>query len=74
MYRIFVNDNLKTNRASPVQRPVFRVLEEGGYRDVVELLIEGPSRLVYRPNSPIETTHVVAWIETEGPLKYGGAS
>ena len=67
--RIFVNRNhLTANTKDGGNRPVVSVKTETGTEWVHEVEIDGPSRLVYRPNDPMPCGTRV-WIETEAPVR-----
>ena len=61
--RNIIQQNAKHNRAEPV----VRVEQHGKVIYCMEVIINGPSRMVYRPNNP-RPCGAKLWIETEAPL------
>jgi hypothetical protein len=61
--RNIIQQNAKHNRTEPV----VRVEQHGKVTYCMEVIINGPSRMVYRPNNP-RPCGAKLWIETEAPL------
>lgn len=66
--RIHVNiNNIRHNAKSGDTLPVCRVQSGMGHSYGDEVIIKGPSRLVYRPNDPLACGAKV-WVETEADV------
>jgi hypothetical protein len=65
--RNIIQQNAKHNR----QEPVIRVEEGGKVKYCMEVIIDGPSRMVYRPEAP-RPCGAKLWIETDAPLTLVG--
>lgn len=69
--RIHVNgQNLRQNRIRDDNgryNAVFTAKDYKRNRKGTQVVIHGPSKLVYRPRNPLKS-HAVAWIETEAPV------
>lgn len=66
--RIHVNQHvIKSNRKTGANDPTLTVKDYKQNRRAHEVIIHGPSRVVYRPENPLSCgAHV--WIETESPV------
>lgn len=69
MHIIHINRNvIQSNAKHGTSTPVCRVEDEKGrVRYCMEVQINGPSRMVYRPESP-RPCGAKLWIETDAPL------
>lgn len=66
--RIHVNQhNLRHNKSTGDRLPVITVKDYKSNRYAFEAMIEGPSKIVYRPDSPL-SCGAVLWIETESKV------
>lgn len=65
--RNIIQSNAKHGKADPV----VRVEDEHSVIYCMEVLIDGPSRMVYRPNNP-RPCGAKLWIETEAPVHMFG--
>lgn len=71
---IHINRNIiQSNSKRGKQDPVCRVEEKGKVTYCMEVQINGPSRMVYRPDSP-RPCGAKLWIETDAPLVLIGES
>jgi hypothetical protein len=61
--RNIIQANAKHQRADPV----CRVEEDGRVQYCMEVEIEGPSRMIYRPDKP-RPCGAKLWIETDAPV------
>lgn len=71
---IHVNrQNIAMNRKDGKHRPVYTIKKKGQSKAIYaqEVFIEGPSRMVYRPDDP-HKCGAVAWIETDCSLRLSG--
>ncbi len=66
--RPIIKDNLLHGR----RNPVVRVEVDGKTTHCMEVEIDGPSRVVYRPDTPRRGA-AMAWIETDAPIRMIGA-
>ncbi len=66
--RTVIHDNLMHGR----RNPVVRVYVDGITTYCMEVEIDGPSRVVYRPDAPRPGSAKV-WIETDAPIRMIGA-
>lgn len=66
--KIHINQHvIKANRKNGVQDPCITVKTYKGNQYAMEVDIEGPCRVVYRPNKPLPCgAHV--WIETDSDV------
>jgi hypothetical protein len=65
---IHINRNvIQANAKHGLADPVVRVEENGHVLYCMEVSIQGPSRMVYRPNSP-RSCGAKLWIETEAEV------
>lgn len=65
---IHINRNIiQSNAKHGKQDPVCRVEEKGKVKYCMEVQINGPSRMVYRPDQP-RPCGAKLWIETNAPL------
>jgi len=65
---IHINRNIiQANAKHGKQDPVCRVEDKGQVTYCMEVVINGPSRMVYRPDHP-RPCGAKLWIETEAPL------
>ena len=69
---IHINRNIiQRNAKHGTENPVCRVEENGKVVYCMELIIKGPSRMVYRPDAP-RPCGAKLWIETEAELELIG--
>lgn len=67
--RIHVNQHrIRHNRTTGDRLPVITVKDYKTNRYAFEAAIDGPSRIVYRPDSPLPCGAVL-WIETEAKVR-----
>lgn len=65
---IHINRNvIQQNAKHGLSEPVCRVQEGRTVRYAMEVIIHGPSRMVYRPDEPL-TCGAKLWIETDGDI------
>lgn len=65
--RNIIQQNAKHNR----QEPVVRVEEDGVVQYCMEVIIKGPSQMVYRPDKP-RPCGAKLWIETDAEVELIG--
>ena len=66
---IHINRNIiQSNAKHNKQDPVCRIQEGNKQRYCMEFIINGPSRLVYRPDKPLRCGAKL-WIETESDIE-----
>ena len=66
---IHINRNIiQKNAKRGEQEPVCRVEDDGIVRYCMEVIIKGPSRMVYRPDKP-RPCGAKLWIETDSELE-----
>lgn len=69
---IHINRNIiQRNAKHGTENPVCRVEENGKVVYCMEVIIKGPSRMVYRPDAP-RPCGAKLWIETEAELELIG--
>lgn len=69
---IHINRNIiQQNAKRGEQKPVCRVQQGNSVRYCMEVLINGPSRMVYRPDRPL-SCGAKLWIETESDVELIG--
>lgn len=69
---IHINRNIiQKNAKHGNQEPVCRVEEKGVVTYCMEVIIKGPSRMVYRPDKP-RPCGAKLWIETEADVELVG--
>jgi hypothetical protein len=67
--RIHVNQHIiKANRVNNENNPVLSVMTYKGTQHAHEVVIDGPSRLVYSPDKPLSCGARV-WLETEADVR-----
>lgn len=68
---IYINrDNVIANEADGGRRPVITVLQGGDARDVQEVLLLGPSRVVYSHDRVLRNGYETrVWVETEDQIE-----
>lgn len=69
---IHINRNIIQKNAKLGEvNPVCRVEENGAVRYCMEVIINGPSRMIYRPNNP-RPCGAKLWIETDADVELIG--
>jgi len=69
---IHINRNIiQSNVKHGTKKPVCRVQEGNITRYAMEIVINGPSRMVYSPDKPLKCGAKL-WIETEAPIELIG--
>lgn len=69
---IHVNRNvIQSNAKHGKDDPVCRVQEGNSVRYAMEVFINGPSRMVYRPNDPLKCGAKL-WVETDSDVELVG--
>lgn len=69
---IHINRNIiQRNAKHNTEEPVCRVEENGKVQYCMEVIIKGPSRMVYRPDKP-RPCGAKLWIETEAEVELLG--
>lgn len=69
---IHINKNvIQHNAKHGLSNPVCRVEENGNVTYCMEVIINGPSRMVYRPDCP-RACGAKLWIETDAPVEMIG--
>jgi hypothetical protein len=68
---IYINrDNVIANETDGGNRPVITVLQDGESRDVQEVLLLGPSRVVYSHDRTLRKGYDTrAWVETDHQIE-----
>lgn len=70
--RIHVNQHvIRSNRETGAREPVITVKSARGNQYASEVVIRGPSKVVYRPDHPLPCGATV-WIETESEVELWG--
>jgi hypothetical protein len=70
--RIHVNQHvIRANAKTGAKDPVLTVKQGGRNRYAAEVLIDGPSTVVYRPDAPLSCGARV-WVETDAPVRLVG--
>ena len=65
--RNIIQQNAKHNR----EEPGVRVEENGGVKYCMEVVIDGPSKMIYRPDKP-RPCGAKLWIETDSDVELIG--
>lgn len=69
---IHINRNIiQYNAKHNMEEPICRVEENGKVQYCMEVIIKGPSRMVYRPDKP-RPCGAKLWIETEAEVELLG--
>lgn len=69
---IHINRNvIQRNEKNGTKIPVCRVEQSGKVRYGMEVIIDGPSRMIYRPDKP-RPCGAKLWIETQSPVEIVG--